>query len=169
MTRKRPRNGHDNKHIACSHLLLQSFSKLVKTGYRGIYVVLAAQPDAALKTLLHGWKSMGGKGKSIVIVEDKEGSDAGAAAADNVQKEQLRPSSPPRHEHCAPCPPRTSYCESAPFSWPLFISRRARSNIRHGKKHPTWLPLPLEASRAGRAVALTHIYAPSPPGPARGS
>jgi len=46
MTRKRPRNGHDNKHIACSHLLLQSFSKLVKTGYRGIYVVLAAQPDA---------------------------------------------------------------------------------------------------------------------------
>jgi len=33
---------------------------------------------------------MGGKGKSIVIVEDKEGSDAGAAAADNVQKEQLR-------------------------------------------------------------------------------
>jgi hypothetical protein len=76
---------------------------------------------------------MGGKGKSIVIVEDKESSDAGAAAADNVQKEQLRyvivfpyallgdalhcpsyklprlacpsPSSPPRHEHCAPCPP----------------------------------------------------------------
>ncbi|TFJ80128.1 hypothetical protein NSK_008685 [Nannochloropsis salina CCMP1776] len=57
---------------------------------------------------------MGGKGKSIVIVEDKESSDAGAAAADNVQKEQLRPVSyadlHPNISSSPSLPPKLGFC-----------------------------------------------------------